>query len=172
MATVTSNLDAISTLIGRLADCVDLTLPGESASLGLDLLGDIAVGIIDRSVDGQKAPDGSAWAENLEPYRSSRRKANKPIGVLSGEMLSLREVQGEVSVSPHEATMTYGTSDETKRRAEWFTRGSDGPGEGEVSGAKGQQPRPFYGLDPEIEATMTGRIERHIERTVRELGGS
>jgi phage gpG-like protein len=173
MARVTSNLADFSARLNALADTFDLTRDG----LGETVLGVVADGIVARNAD-QKSPDGGEWAANRGKYGDRKRKAGLPVGVGikkggvgSGAMLSQEQIVGARTVEPQSATMQYGTDDVNKRKASWFTRGSDGPGEGEPSGAPGQPARPFYELTADDEDAMRAECEDHLARTVRELGG-
>lgn len=141
-------------VLHRLADGIDLTGNG----LGEDLLDVIVEGIVERSLGEQAAPSGAAWAPNKEPYASSRRKRGKPIGVLTGDMLSLQQVRGTREITPTLALMTYGTSSEARRKLLWFTKGRPG-----------QEPRPVLGLDPEIVARLKATVLEHLRRSVGEL---
>lgn len=155
MATVTSNLPQINALLNSLADALDLTNDG----LGEDLLGVVVEGLVDRNA-AQLDPAGADWAANKEPYASSPRKAGKPVGVLTGEMLSMVQLAGEKEITSTKATMTYGVNQDARDKSDWFTAGRAGV----------QEPREFYALDPAIEAKVTERAEEALTRIIEGLG--
>lgn len=159
MASVTSNFNTISVQINKLAGAIDLNRPGRQATLGKDLFGIIATGIVNRSIEKQSGPDGSKWSPNKEPYARSVRKAGKPIGVLSGAMLSLENVAGVQTINAHNATMVYGTSAAIQERLGYFESGRSGI----------QDPRPVYGIDAEIEAAVMREIETHVAGFIQDL---
>jgi hypothetical protein len=158
MASVKSNADQVAGWIDRVIDGFSFALPGEDQSLGRDLAGIAAQGMIDRSVPDARSPDGGTWPANEPTYASWKRKkfdADQP-GILSGQMLSLESMMGEVNVSADRVEMTYGTGTTPTRarsgaaltagqrqatdrqKAEWFTEGG----------------RRFYGLDENIAAEV------------------
>lgn len=165
MAGVDDNLDDIGLVLDELADTLDFTRAGREGSLGEQLAGVVVEGIVDRNraaID----PDGNDWPENQGKYGERKDRYGLPVGVglyaggrAGGEMVSMEQVQGEVEISPDEVTLSYGTHEEARRKGSWFTRGSDGPGEGEVSGAPNQPPRPFYAMG-----------EEDLDRLVEEAG--
>lgn len=171
MASASSNLPDIIRTLDRLSGGLALDRDG----LGKDMLGAIAEGIADRSLSGQASAAG-AWDENRGKYGEAKRGRGLPIGVglkkgeAGGQMLSLLEIAGEQTITADEASMRYGTEDAARRKASWYTRGSSGPGEGEVSGATDQPPRPFFELDPAIEAEVARRAEAALAKLVDGLG--
>lgn len=135
-------------MLRQFVDLIDFTLPGDNASLGVDCLDRIVERAQERAIDEQSDAQGAYWVDNAEAYRRSPSKAGKPVGVLSGEMLSDLEMQGETVILPKSANRKYGKSTDSRDKASWFTRGSNGDGDGPVSGAKNQPPRPgLYELD-------------------------
>lgn len=168
-----ASLHEIKADLEQLADACDLTQHG----LGVDLLDTIAVGIMERSIGEQKAPSGAPWAPNKEPYASSPKKRGKPIGVLTGEMLSQEQLRGEQTIEPERASMRYGVSPEAQQKLDWFTKGKPARYSRDVRGrfikgtrVEGTQPRrPVYGLDDEIRAALDAKIREHIDKVVAEL---
>lgn len=173
MADVQSNQEEIQRLLDQLAGGFNFTTPGtDGRGLGEELLDVVAEGVIDRTLAEQNQPDGAPLAPNAESYAASREKAGKPIGVLSGEMLSQLEVSGERVIGPERAEMTYGQpGSEARRKAEWFTRGSaeNPPGDIEHSGAEGQPSRPFYALDDAIRARLGDRSNLALDEFLGSL---
>lgn len=166
MATVSDNMDEIEALITQASE-FDFTSPGtQGAGLGNELLDIVAEGVYERSMNQQAAPDGTDWADNAESYKKRPEKDGKPISVLDGEMMSMVELRGERTIEPYEASMEYGTQKITRRKAQWFTRGSEenAPDDIEYSGAKDQPPRPFY----EIDDTITGQVNERVQQALGE----
>lgn len=144
---IDADLDRI---LEDLADEINLEAPAPGGSLGAEVLDIAAVGIAERSLKEQVAPDQSPWADN-EP-RYAARKGGLPVGVLTGDMLSLVQLEGERDISPRKATARYGVTQEARDKAEWFTTGRDGL----------NAERPFYDLDPEIESAMFARVDEAV----------
>lgn len=139
--------------IGRSLDLLD-------DDLGRDILHEQALRIQARSLLGQSDPEGRMWALNKEPYASSPRKLGKPIGVLTGRMLSLPEIEGESIVDHDLAVMQFGASDESRAIAEYFTDGRPVV----------QAARPFYEMSREDEDAIVRQVEDHITRAIARLG--
>ena len=134
-----SNIDEVKATLASLTDCLDL-----SNGLGKDMLARIATNISDRA-RAEEGPDGE-WAANQGAYGRRKQAKGLPVGVGlkhdgGPRMLSLQEIKGEPSITPTEATMTFGTDDASKRKAQWFTAGSRATKDAERSGAKNQPPR-------------------------------
>jgi hypothetical protein len=173
MADAQSNRGEIEDLLDRLAGGFNFETPGiDGRGLGEELLDVVAEGVIDRTLAEQAQPDGAPLAPNAPDYAKRPAKAGKPIGVLSGEMLSQLEVNGERWIDPERAEMTYGQPGSgARRKAEWFTRGSaeNPPGDIEHSGAEGQPARPFYALDDEIRARLGDRSSLALDEFLGSL---
>jgi|GEM_PF-2915897 len=173
MADDNSNIDEVGQWISGILEGIDFTMPGADQSLGRDMAGVVANGIIDRSVPDAQAPDGSTWAANEPEYAARKRArydADQP-GILTGQMLSLESVKGELTLAPAEVTMKYGTGESAKRarngaeppkasdpptdrqKAEWFTEGG----------------RPFYELDDQINEAVVKEAEDAIEKHLEGL---
>lgn len=172
----TSNADEIDRLMAELIGTFDLTRPGSlTDSLGRDLVATAALGIAGRTIGDQQTPDLDPLEENQGEYKRRKEKAGKPIGIglapdSRDRMLALTNLTGEVSVEPDEASMTYGQTEIAKRKAQWFTAGSNGGLGIEPSGAVNQPERPFYGLDEILEGELHALCDEHVERFLDDLG--
>jgi hypothetical protein len=175
MAAVKSNADQVAGWIDRTIDGFSFELPGTDQSLGRDIAGIVAEGMIERAVPGARAPDGGTWAANEARYAAMKRKrfgADQP-GILSGQMLSLASMMGRVSVTADRVEMTYGTGETPTRstsgaaltaseksatdrqKAEWFTAGG----------------RAFYGLDGKIAAKVIAHAGERFAEYLTKKGG-
>lgn len=159
MASVRTNLPRHEALLLRLAEGFDLSSDG----LGADLLGVVVERIVDRNA-AQTDPAGVDWAANRGKYGEAKQAQGLPVGVgLRGEhrgrMVSLVEVAGERDVSPDEATMEYGTSEESRTVAGYFTEGRPGI----------QEPRPFYEMTEDDRDAVLRKAEEHLSRFVAGL---
>jgi hypothetical protein len=95
--------------------------------------------------------------------RGMGNSADKPSG---GDMLSDVNLTGDVTIEPELIQITYGApgADWSRRKAQFFTNGSVPSSDGtEHSGAKNQPPRPFWGLDEEINAKCEERIDVFLD---------
>ncbi len=171
----TSNADELSQLFERLMGTFDMTQPGSGAdTLGKDLVATTAMGILGRTINDQLDPDQEQLAANQGDYLKRKEKAGKPVGIgLAADsperMLSLPQVVGEVEVEPDRVRMTYGKTEAAKRKAQWFTAGSNASLGMEPSGAQGQPERPFYALDEFIEGELVHQLSEHVERYLEGL---
>lgn len=138
---VSSNILEWSAEFRELMEGFDLTIPGKDQSLGRDLAGLAAQGIIDRSINEQTDANFQSWRQLERTYKARKLKkfGVDLIGVRSGQMLSLESVMGDTEVSANDVTMRYGTGtaptssssggelddDEPTdtQKAEWFTEG-------------------------------------------------
>lgn len=159
MASVSHNLPQIEALLDSLTEALDLTKDG----LGEDLLGVVAERIADRNA-AQQDPSGGDWAENKGKYGERKRSRGLPVGVdlraeHRGRMVSLVELQGEKTIAPDSATMTFGTSEESREIAGYFTKGRPGT----------QDPRPFYEMTEEDQAAVMDGASEHLARSIRGL---
>jgi hypothetical protein len=93
-----------------------------------------------REINPQFAP----WRENEPAYKA--RKGNKPVGILTGEMLSYENIFGKVQVTKNTITIRYAGSAAARRKVRWFEEGG----------------RRMWGLDPEIRAKIMARMKDHI----------
>lgn len=137
---------------------------GRYKRLGTDILDSVAQAIYDETVLEQKEPGGAP----LAPLRAStlRRKARlgqpSTIGVATGRMLAMQQLQGRRQISGTTASMTYGTTEEERQKAEWFQAGSK---------KQKRRKRPFYDLNRRTERDIDGIIEDVIGDVIRRLGG-
>ena len=174
MARVTSNYDEIAALLDEIVRGFDFQVPGAEGSLGRDLVGLVAQGIYDRSVPGARAPGGSTWEAN-EPKYASRKlrrfQAAQP-GLRTGKMLSLDSLKGRPQIAPDHVEMVYGTGDP--------------PGQSSRSGAEVKpyerqvaddvyaryfsERRPFYELDPDIDATLIEASGKALDEYLGQFG--
>jgi hypothetical protein len=144
-------------------DSVEFTMPGQDASLGKDCAGVVAQGIIDRSVPDAVSPDGGSWAANEARYAAYKRAkfaADQP-GILSGQMLSLESVKGEVKVLPDQVTMTYGTGSTPSgsRTGAALSASQSSVTDREKARHFADSGREFYGLDKDVVEAVVAEIE-------------
>lgn len=155
-----SNIDDVEAWERQLIDSFDFTRPGEDQSLGRDMAGDVAMGIIDRTVAEQRDVNGSPLKPNKDPYKTWKEVklgVYQPL-IKTGQMMSLLSVKGEVAVSPDEVVMTYGVNDADedgvtdRQKAEWNS-----------------DERPFYAMDDKIVATLVDRASDAFDRAAKEI---
>lgn len=156
-----SNYSAIEKALMELLSCCELDRPGPNGNKTLaDELFDLdAEGVRRRSIEGQHGPAGEDWADNEPNYK--RRKGGEPVGVLTGDMLSDEELQGERDIAKEEATMRYGTTEWNRQKATWFEEGT------------GRQPeRPFYDSNEAEDGPAKEEVViKQIERAIKRFGG-
>lgn len=113
----TSNLTVVARLIDEVADSVDFTRKGVDRMLGRELLGLIAEGIAIRTIQRQVDPAGRALKPLSKGYRDWKRKnfGIEKIGILTGQMLSQRSLEGEQEVTKTTIQMTYGINEPALR---------------------------------------------------------
>jgi hypothetical protein len=160
MASIRSNFASVKDAVMALTHLLDLDRGPSGQSLGSRALDAAAAGIYERSHQ-QKDPRGNAWPDNAESYKRQARKRGKPVGILTGEMLSDSEIRGTRAIAAGSASMEYGTTGEMKQRAEKFQEGSSGK----------QPPRPFFDLDEDIIRDIDALYDEAIDRGIRDLGG-
>lgn len=166
MASVESNIDQVKVWIDAIVDSVDFTLPGRDQSLGRDLSGVVAQGIIDRSVPDAISAEGTGWAANEEKYAAWKRAkfaADQP-GILSGQMLSLQSVQGDVRVFPYSVEMNYGTGAGATRSRTGAALSASQQSISDRDKARyfADSGREFYGLDRTITEAVVLEVEAAI----------
>jgi hypothetical protein len=149
-----SNIDEIGRWLDQIIDTIDFTLPGKDASLGKDLIGVVAEGIIDRSVPEAQGPDGAKWDDNEDPYKSWKAveyDAFQP-GILTGQMLSLESVKGETTVGKDSVEMKYGTDTPASgsRNGKAPPSAKEPPTDRQKAGWFHDRGNEFYGLDETI----------------------
>jgi hypothetical protein len=176
-----SNASRIAEKLRALADSIrfDGGTVGDKG-LGRDLAAAVAVGIAGRSLGDQADPGGQGWPENRGKYGVKKRGQGLPVGVgikgkrsIGRPMLSLVELAGEVTIEDdgRRLIIKYGTSDDVRRKGNWFTGGSSGADGCEPSGAKNQKPRKFFGLDDTIRAELRSIAHEHFAGLVRRFRG-
>jgi hypothetical protein len=156
---MSDNFDELRDDLEELVESIDFTRTGTQESLGKTLLGIVHEGISDRNRSGVD-PEGVGWPDNRGEYGERKRGVGIPVGVglyargrIGGEMLSLVQVIGEVTIEPDSARSDYGVTDDARDKGNWFTYGSAGP-QGLRSGAAGQPPRPFYEMNEDDETAI------------------
>lgn len=175
MATARSNLDSVAHWLRRMVEGFNFESPGiEGKGLANELLNVVADEITERTGNRQLDIDGGPLKPNAPAYAASTKKRGRPVGVLTGEMLSQREMHGTREILQYSARMSYGVTDFARKKAEWFTRGSEenGPEDIEYSGAQNQPPRPFYGMDDQIRDAVLARAAEALQHYVEESSGA
>ena len=170
-----SNFDQIMANLDRLIDSINLTDTTSPAGkkMAVDVLDTMTDGIQRRTIDKQVDPDNNPLADNAPSYRAKPAKGSKIIGFLTGEMLSDQQMKGDRTFEPSHCSQEFGITDFAKRKAQWFTRGSQGnpPSDIEASGAKNQPSRPFYDLDDEIKDTGLQVVNKALEQLISTFNG-
>lgn len=167
-----SNIDDVERWIQEQLDKIDFTRAGVEESLGRDLAGVVAQGIVDRSRPDAMDPSGGTWADNKEPYKSRKAKkydAYQP-GVLTGQMLSLTSMLGETTITSDQVEMRYGINKPStdslngqpppkaanpptdRQKAQWFTEGG----------------RAFYALDQTIADKVIEAAEEAVPNLLKD----
>lgn len=104
----------------------------------------IGDGIETRS-NRKEGPDGERWQGNASSV--IERKGRDDANVDTGALLSREQIDGEQSVSRNEASMTYGTDDDCRKKAHWAHEGQS------VLRIR----RPFYAMsDADVDAVVDG----------------
>lgn len=151
MADAVSNSADLLDHLARLVHAFDLDAPDmvdSSKSLGDSLLDIAAEGVRARAVDGQKSPDGTPFDPLTESYAIRKRRTwgfITPIGVASGEMLSMEQLRGERAIDQTEAASTYGIDQANRDKLDGF-----------------EQLRPVYGLNDDSVAAIRDRLAEHL----------
>jgi hypothetical protein len=129
----------------------------------------VAEGIRHRTLEQQRKPEGGPLPANRGEYGEKKQARGIPIGVgfyppdqEGGEMLDKENLRGIVGISEDRVRMIYGTNEAVREKAEWFTDGNP---------ANNQPPRPFYDLNPQIEADLGAMAEHAVDQGIRDLGG-
>ncbi|CAB4131005.1 hypothetical protein UFOVP124_49 [uncultured Caudovirales phage] len=129
--------------------------------LANDVLDIMSAEMLERCEDRRVDHTGTPWAPNAPSYLKKRQKQGKPVGELEHKMLTRQQFDGTRTFEPGQATMEYGITEFERKKAQWFTRGSEEnlPGDIEASGATNQPPRPFFELDDDIRSKAIAEIE-------------
>lgn len=156
MAGISSNRPAVARALFGLSQALNLRSrpAGGNRRLGEELVDAAAAAIRERSVTGQKDPDGNPW-RRLSPRYLRRKLAEgypATIGIRTGEMMDPEQVRGRVVVTASTASMTAGLDAETQQKDEWFQ--------------DGRRPRPFYDLGKEGQAAVDLVITEAIDAAV------
>ncbi len=155
-----SHLPAFTRTVRELADVNFRTaLPG-GRNLGEVAAELVAVGVYNRSVNGQTDASGAPW-QPLSPKYLAWKAANgysTRKNIKTGRMLSLEEIRGQVKVTKNFVTITYGLSNETRLLAEWATEGQS---------RTNRPPRPFFDMDEGIAAKLAELIEAAQDDAIR-----
>lgn len=167
-----SNIDDVARWLDEVVDTIDFELPGADRSLGRDLAGVVANGIIDRSVPDALDPDANPWAPNEEHYAAWKKKeydADQP-GVLTGQMLSLQSMMGETQVTSDAVEMVYGTNTAATRARNGADppKAKEPPTDRQKAGWFTDGGREFFGLDEEIADDCVEAMGEGIDRYLTE----
>jgi hypothetical protein len=161
MDRVESNLRDVETYLDRLAHAADFDGPSfaGAATFGDEIADFVAADTRDRALGTEAGPDGERW-DPLKPETVRRKGSDQP-GVDTGEMLSPEHLGGERTIAADDLAITYGRSAAVRQRAEWFS-----------DGTRHMPPRPFWGLDAEMERGIVARLAAHVEAAEREASGT
>lgn len=161
MAFISSNRAAVVAGCAALGRGLSLKNRGRYRSLGDDAADLIAEGEFDRTALDQKEPGGSPLKPLSPRYLADKVRRGYPRTILvrTKAMLALAELRGEVSVTADEMVMTFGTSEETRQKAEWAHEGG-----------RHRPARPFVGLDERIEADLDRLAEEGLDRQAEDMG--
>lgn len=160
---VDSNINEVKLWIEGVVESIRFDMPGRDQSLGRDMAGVVAEGIIDRSVPDAMSPDGSGWAPNEARYAAYKLRkfaADQP-GILSGQMLSLESVRGDVKVTPTEVTMSYGIGSgaSRSRTGAALTASQQAATDRDKARHFAESGREFYGMDRQIADAVVAEVE-------------
>jgi hypothetical protein len=166
--------DQVATQIDKILRGFNFSVPGRTGKgMAHEVLDAIIEEVVDRSLSRQAQPGGIPWADNAESYKRTPAKSGKPIGVLTGDMMSLINLRGVRTIEDYRAVMRYGSGEFAKRKAQWFTRGSSNdPGTEslEPSGASNQPARPFYERDDQSDRKIRVVLVESWNDYLRRLG--
>lgn len=161
-----SNVEQVASYIRGAAHAIDFdrNLPG-GRNLGALLAEAMAIGIFKRSLGRQLTPSGEPFAALSPAYlRWKVKHGYSPRkNVKTGKMLSLEEIRGTAQVTKYRVDLTYGRTPETQQLAEWAEEGNK---------KQKRPPRPFYGIDPDIEAQLDKIIAAAAESAGDGGGGA
>jgi hypothetical protein len=154
-----SNIDEVAAWEKALIDSFDFTRPGTDQSLGRDMAGDVAEGIHERTVDRRQDVDGNKLVANEYHYaawKAETLNVYQPL-VKTGQMTSLLSLIGDVTVTPNEIVMSYGTGDQDAEGATDRDKAAWNSGKW-----------PFYAIDDLIVAKLVDRAADAFDRAARE----
>jgi hypothetical protein len=163
MAGIRDNFPEVKAALSAIGESWDFRKRGLRKTFGQDAVEIVAKGIYERTFVDQLEPDGSPLAPLKPSTIEKKQRLGYPetIGVETGEMGKLTELEGEPVITRRAIRMTYGLDSDTQSKAEWFTEG-DHPV---------QEPRPFYELDEVIEGELDQLFEGVLERNIHDAGG-
>ena len=141
---ISSNIDDPSADFRSAIQAFGLESPSRKGkSVGDRAAKTIAEAIFERG-ERREGPDGR-WQDNA-PSTVARKGRNDP-NHDTNAMMSIGQIEGEISVSHDEATMTYGKDDECRAKAHWA---HEGAGRTKVQ-------RPFYAItDDDADEVLDG----------------
>lgn len=170
----THNLTVVARLVDEVADAVDFTRPGVDRMLGRELLALIAEGIAIRTIQRQVDPGGNPL-KPLSPGYLKWKRAKfgiEKIGILTGQMLSQRSLEGVQEFSKTTASMTYGVNEPAIRpgstmgapkRSFKQSAEDETPPTDREKARKFEVHREFYALDGEIEDAAVEHVAKYLD---------
>lgn len=150
---IEANSDDVGAWLDGTVGSFNFERTGEDQSLGRDLAGVVAQGMIDRTAKDQKTVDGEELRPNEEKYRKRKRRlyeVDQPLW-RTGQMLSLPSMIGKVTVSADQIEMRYGIGEAPTRSmtGDYISKEDKEITDVEKAGYVSEA-RPFYGLDDQI----------------------
>lgn len=139
-----SNLDDLKERMYRRIEMFEDANEGDYPEQVQEVIGRGQIDRNAREVD----PYFQNWAENNPTYRAA--KGNKPIGVLTGDMLSEANIMGRPVITNKSITIEYGGSGFDRQKMEWFA----------ASG------RRAWGLDAVIRAQLRELTREKLSRSL------
>jgi hypothetical protein len=137
-----SNLDDLKERMYRRIEMFEDANEGDYPEQVQQVIGEGQIERNAREVD----PHFQTWAENNPVYRAA--KGNRPIGVLTGDMLSEANIMGRLVITDRSITVSYAGSGFDRQKMEWFA-------------ASGRQ---AWGLDASIRAALRELTREKVAR--------
>lgn len=177
-----SNVDELKAEIQALIKRINFNLTVGGASLGRALVDKIAWDINRRSINFQQDGDGVRWLPNDRDYAKWKldHYGSNKVGAMTGQMLSLLSLKGQIAITDLTLTMNYGIDRPSDRasvtnpprsggrrasaskpeptdreKAGWFESGES---------FADKQPRTFYELDDAIEDDIEQLVGEYLDR--------
>lgn len=167
-----SNIDDVEAWEKGLVDSLDFTLPGVDQSIGRDVVGDVASGIHERTVDLMRDATGAPLKPNKDPYKTWKEVklgVYQPL-IKTGQMLSLLSLKGDATITPDEIAIEYGTGEPPSRSAS--PTGGLSKGDEDVTDRQkaewNSDERPFFALDDAIIDRIADRAMATFDKYARE----
>jgi hypothetical protein len=161
----------VAAQIERLLGLFTFELPGRSGKgMANEILDTFVESIADRSLADQAAPSGVPWPDNADSTKADPEKQGRPVGVLYGDMLSVLNLRGTREIQPTRAVMRYGVHQFARRKAQWFSCGSEAVAGMEPSGATNQPERRFYEVNATDKALARERIGEIWNEFLQDVG--